>query len=205
MSIMAYNGGAIVAMKGKDCVAIASDKRFGVEGRTMSTRFERVFEMSPRVYIGLPGLATDTLTFYKRLKFRTNMYELRENRKMRPKILNSLVSSMLYEKRFGPYFIEPIIAGIDHKTLEPYISQMDLLGSYDESPDFCVGGTCDEQLYGMCETLWEPDLSPDDLFETIAQAMLNACDRDSRSGWGAVVYVMTKDYVMRKDVKMRMD
>ncbi len=24
--------------------------------------------------------------------------------------------------------------------------------------DFVVGGTCSEQLYGMCESLWRPDM-----------------------------------------------
>jgi 20S proteasome alpha/beta subunit len=33
MSIMAYNGGCVVAMKGKDCVAIATDHRFGLQVR----------------------------------------------------------------------------------------------------------------------------------------------------------------------------
>jgi 20S proteasome alpha/beta subunit len=28
---MAYNGGCVVAMKGKDCVAIATDHRFGIQ------------------------------------------------------------------------------------------------------------------------------------------------------------------------------
>lgn len=31
---------------------------------------------------------------------------------------------------------------------------------------------------------------PDDLFETISQAMLNAVDRDAVSGMGVVVHVM---------------
>lgn len=31
MSIMAYNGGCVVAMKGKDCVAVATDHRFGIQ------------------------------------------------------------------------------------------------------------------------------------------------------------------------------
>lgn len=31
---------------------------------------------------------------------------------------------------------------------------------------------------------------PDDLFETISQAMLNAVDRDAISGMGVVVHVM---------------
>lgn len=34
MSIMAYNGGCVVAMTGKDCVAIATDHRFGVQVNT---------------------------------------------------------------------------------------------------------------------------------------------------------------------------
>lgn len=33
MSIMAYNGGCVVAMKGKECVAIATDHRFGLQVR----------------------------------------------------------------------------------------------------------------------------------------------------------------------------
>jgi hypothetical protein len=39
-SIMSYNGGAIVAMKGKNCVAIAADKRFGVQAQTLALDFQ---------------------------------------------------------------------------------------------------------------------------------------------------------------------
>ena len=42
----------------------------------------------------------------------------------------------------------------------------------------------------MCETLWKPDLGPDELFEVISQAFLNALDRDAISGMGAVVHIM---------------
>ena len=69
-----------------------------------------------------------------------------------------MVSNLLYEKRFGPYFIEPIVAGIDPKTGEPYISVMDLIGQVCVSDDFAVIGTSGEQLYGMCEALWQPNL-----------------------------------------------
>lgn len=205
MSIMSYNGGCVIAMKGKDCVAIASDKRFGVQGRTMSSKFQRIFQFGPKLFIGLPGLGTDTKTVYQRLRFRTNMYELRENRHMSPKTFASLVSSFLYEKRFGPYFVEPVIAGIDEKTGESFLVAMDLLGSGSESQDFALSGVCDEQLYGMCESLWRPDLNPDELFEVTAQALVNACDRDAISGWGATVVIIEKDAVTTREVKTRMD
>ena len=61
---MEYNGGAILAMKGKNCVAIASDKRFGAEGLTISGDFPKVFPMTDYIYLGLVGLTTDVQTLY---------------------------------------------------------------------------------------------------------------------------------------------
>jgi len=195
----------VIAMRGKNCVAIGSDRRLGVRGHTVATDFEKIYEMGPHLYIGLRGLATDTLTVAQRLKFRLNMYELRENRRISPKTFGSVVSNMLYEKRFGPYFVEPVIAGLDSKTFEPYICGFDLIGCLSDPTDFVVSGTCNEQMFGMCESLWEPDLAPEDLFETISQAIVNAFDRDAMSGWGAVVYVIEKDKVTVKTLKTRMD
>lgn len=39
------------------------------------------------------------------------MYRLKEEREIAPKTFAHLASSTLYEKRFGPYYAEPIIAG----------------------------------------------------------------------------------------------
>ncbi|KAH0547397.1 proteasome subunit beta type-3 [Cotesia glomerata] len=205
MSILAYNGGAIIAMKGKNCVAIAADRRFGVQAQTITCDFEKIFEMGPHMYVGIPGLATDVQTVKERLRFRLNLYELKENRRMHPKTFASVVSNLLYEKRFGSYFVEPIIVGLDPETFEPYICNMDLIGCLNEPEDFVVGGTCEEQLYGMCETVYEPDLEPEDLFETISQALVNACDRDAISGWGAIVHIIEKDRVTTRTIKTRMD
>lgn len=60
--------------------------------------------------------------------------------------------------RFGPYFVEPVIAGLDPKTSEPFIASLDLIGCPMLTEDFVVSGTCSEQMYGMCETLYRPNL-----------------------------------------------
>ncbi|XP_062607448.1 proteasome subunit beta type-3-like [Saccostrea cucullata] len=205
MSILEYNGAAIIAMKGRDCVAIASDRRFGIQAQTVSTNFQKIFEMGPRLYIGLPGLATDVQTVHQRLEFRLNLYELRENRRIKPKTFLSMVSNLLYERRFGPYFVEPVIAGLDPKTFEPFIASMDLIGCPMVTDDFVVSGTCSEQMYGMCESVWEPNMDPQELFESISQALLNAVDRDAVSGWGGIVHIIEKDKVTTTELKGRMD
>lgn len=71
-----------------------------------------------------------------------------------------------------------------------YYQYFSYLGCKSECEDFAVSGTCTEQLYGMCEVLYEPNLSPDDLFECVSQALMNAFDRDAGSGWGATVHIM---------------
>ena len=60
--------------------------------------------------------------------------------------------------RFGPYYTEPVIAGLDPITYEPFICSLDLIGCPMITDDFVVSGTCSEQMYGMCESLWEPDM-----------------------------------------------
>jgi 20S proteasome subunit beta 3 len=40
---MEYNGGSVIAMVGKDCVAIASDLRLGNQALGISSNFQRVW------------------------------------------------------------------------------------------------------------------------------------------------------------------
>jgi 20S proteasome subunit beta 3 len=204
MSILSYNGGAVLAMSGKNCVAIASDSRLGVQAQTVATDFKRIFKMHDHLYVGLSGLATDIQTVEQKLRFRINMYKLREERNIKPKTFASVFSHMLYERRFGPYFVEPVVAGLDENN-QPYITAMDLLGCPVDTKDFVVAGTCSENLYGMCESLYRPDMEPDDLFETIAQCLLSSVDRDALSGWGGEVIVLTPEGATIRTLKGRQD
>ncbi|KAL5521125.1 PUP3 [Sanghuangporus baumii] len=205
---MEYNGGSVVAMVGKECVAIASDLRLGNQALTIACNHEKVFPVTDRIFLGLPGLATDTQTLRERFRFRVNMYTIKEEREIAPETFARLVSSTLYERRFGPYFVEPVIAGLGTSPtgkLEPFIAATDLIGCINFAKDFVVSGTASAKLFGVAEGLWEPDLEPEDLFETISQTLLNAVDRDAFSGWGAVVHVITKDKVITRTLKGRMD
>ncbi|NXQ50590.1 PSB3 protein, partial [Catharus fuscescens] len=160
-SIMSYNGGAVMAMRGKDCVAIAADRRFGIQAQTVTTDFQKIFPMGQRLYIGLAGLATDVQTVAQRLKFRLNLYELKEGRQIKPQTFMSMVSNLLYERRELRSFLENLLLG--HPTVSPW-SLCSLLGCCCPwgcpEPDWShvVSGTCSEQMYGMCESLWEPDM-----------------------------------------------
>lgn len=129
----------------------------------------------------------------ERFRYRVNMYTIKEEREIDPETFAHLVSSTLYERRFGPFFVEPVIAGLSNSpsgAVKPFIAATDLIGCLNFAKDFVVAGTASDKLFGVAEGLWEPDLEPEDLFETISQTLMNAVDRDAFSGWGAVVHVM---------------
>lgn len=69
MSIFEYNGSAVVAMVGKNCFAIASDRRLGVQLQTIATDFQRISKIHDKLFIALSGLATDAQTLYVALPF----------------------------------------------------------------------------------------------------------------------------------------
>lgn len=144
-------------MVGKGCVAIACDLRLGLQSLTVSNNFPKIFSYGD-VYLGLTGLATDVSTVSDLFRYKVNMYRLREERQISPQTMANLVSSSLYEKRFGPYFVSPVIAGINHTTGIPFICGFDSIGCIDFAKNFIVAGTASDQLFGTCEGLWEPDL-----------------------------------------------
>jgi len=191
-------------MSGKDCVGIASDTRLGVQFQTVSCNFQKVFKMSDKLFVGLAGLGTDVQTVERLLKFRSNLYELREDRVLSPKAFADVLSNVLYEKRFGSYFVEPVVAGLDENG-SPFLSQMDCIGAQCFAKDYVVSGTCSANMHGMCETLYKEGMEPDELFETLAQALLASVDRDALSGWGGVVHIITKDGIMSRELKARQD
>ena len=169
---MQYNGSALMAMAGKNCVAIASDTRFGIQQQTVATTLQKVFPMGKHYMVGLTGLISDMQTMVNRLEFRTNVYEMDEGREMSPRVFTHVMSQMLYERRFGPYFCEPIIAGlefkVDPKTNEkepvPFLSSMDVIGALVYVDSFLCAGTTSDELSGVCEAIYRPDMNPDELY-----------------------------------------
>lgn len=66
---------------------------------TIACNFDKVFQVTERTYMGLPGLASDVITLRDKFRYRVNMYKMKEEREIQPETFAHLVSSTLYEKR----------------------------------------------------------------------------------------------------------
>lgn len=121
------NGGSMMAMAGENCVAIAVDKRFGSGPQMINVLPRTVLIPHSSVMIGLVGLEGDVQSLSKELSVQISAKMGRHlgfgngdinGRQINPKSASTLLSHLLYRRRNGPYYIEPIIAGLEEIILD---------------------------------------------------------------------------------------
>ena len=101
-----------------------------------------------------------------------------------------------------------MIAGLDkisETEYKPVIVTYDSIGYRQHSGHFECAGTGADLLTGCCESFYKPDMGPEELFEVISNCILSALDRDSLSGWGAYVYILTPEELTVRALKTRQD
>lgn len=135
------------------------------------------------------------------MEYKLNMYRLRENRDMLPRTFASLVGTTLYEHRFGPYFVTPIVVGLQDG--KPIIVTYDSIGNQSGTEKFAVGGTASDNFYGLCESYYRDGIQAAELEDVLANALVSGMDRDIYSGWGGIVYVMTEKSIEAKYLKTK--
>ena len=193
-------------MIGDKCVAIGSDQRIGVQYTTVGSNMQKIFKIQDNILMGLAGLATDIQTFALEMRRKVETYRIKENVDLTPQLFINLVGSTLYEHRFAPFYVSPVVVGLDvNDNYKGYVANYDSIGCITQSGDFQVSGTSTEMLYGVCEAFYRSGLKEDELFETCSQCLLSGIERDCFSGWGAVVYVMSHGKIECKRLKCRQD
>ena len=197
-----HNGGGVVAMLGRDCVALAGDLRLGVGFQTVATGFPKVFVMQHNLLLGLAGLATDVQTLHALLARRLALYRLRENRDMPARTFISLVGTTLYEHRFAPFFVTPAVVGLQDGR--PLLCTYDSIGTQSVHERFAAAGTAAGNFVGLCESYHRKGLGREELGDVLANVLVSGLDRDVLAGWGGVLYVMDTERIDIKTLKTKM-
>jgi len=63
------------------------------------------------------------------MRRKVELYRIKENIDLTPQLFINLVSSTLFEHRWGPYMVSPIIVGLDvTDNNKPYVANYDSIG-----------------------------------------------------------------------------
>lgn len=164
--------------------------------------------------LGSTGCWCDILTFVKQAEARLKMYRYEHNRVMPTTAVANMVSIMLYSKRFFPYYVSNIVAGLDADG-KGVVYHYDPVGHM-EKLTYCAGGSSapllqpllDNQV-GLLNMENVPKerkrMSKEAAIVLIKDAFTSATERDIHCGDSVLIKIVTKDGITGEVLQLRKD
>ena len=117
----------------------------------------------------------------------------------------TLMSNILNQRKFYPYYVQLILGGWDSSG--GHIYSLDAAGG--AIPDnYTAGGSGSPYVFGVLEDQYKENMSIDEGIDLAARAINAAMGRDSASGNGAAIAVITeKEFRMisEEEIKKRLE
>jgi 20S proteasome subunit beta 3 len=209
---LTWHGGAILAMSGRNCVAMAVDHRFGQGPVLIQTRPRPVLTISNQCMLACTGLSGHVQALHHiilaQLSKHISATSTTKSKTVTPNAVITLLSHLLYQQYTSsgqPFAVEPIVVALHPHTQEPFLCSMDSIGALSRAAHVVAAGPS-ATLLGVAEALWRPHLEPEELVQVLVRAFVSALERDCLSGYGATIYLMTpSEGILEYPVCMRND
>ncbi|GBP31944.1 Proteasome subunit beta type-1 [Eumeta japonica] len=208
----ADNGGSVVAIAGEDYAVIGADTRLST-GFSIYTREQRkLFQLSERTVLGATGCWCDTLTLTRLLQARMQMYRHEHNKSMSTPAVAQMLSTMLYYKRFFPYYISNILAGLDADG-KGCVFSYDPIGHCERS-NYRAGGSAGAQLQPLLDNqiglknmqnVTKEPISKEKALATLKDVFISAAERDIYTGDSIYIMVISAAGVQEEKFELRKD
>jgi proteasome beta subunit len=188
MTAMYMPGATAVGITFNDGVVIASEKRIAYGNFLVSKTTKKTFPLTDKVGAACAGLVADMQILTLQIRALTKIRKMELKRDVPPNSVAKMISNLMYERRFYPLLTQVIVGGIIDK---PAIYTLDPLGSV--LPDeYAAVGTGAEMALGVLDPQFKEGMSEKDAVDLAIRSIKAATMRDSFSGDGIDVLVITK-------------
>ncbi|KAG8859428.1 Proteasome subunit beta type-6 [Serendipita sp. 411] len=195
------NGGTILAIAGQDFAVIAGDTRQS-EGYNIQTRYApKVFRLTDKAVLAVNGFAADGNMFVQKVQQRLEWYHHAHNKEMPLRAIARLIQTMLYAKRFFPYYVYNILGGIEEDGSGAVYS-FDPVGSYEREACRAAGAAqslvqpfLDNQIYFKNQLPPTGGVHPKHLplkevLSIVVDSFTGATERHIEVGDGLEIYIV---------------
>lgn len=208
----ADNGGSVIALAGDDFCIIATDTRLSAGFSIYTREQQKLFPLSSKTVLGCSGCWCDTLALTRYLTARMQMYEHEHQKEMETPAVAQMLSTMLYYKRFFPYYVSNILGGLDGKG-HGCVYSYDPIG-HCEATKYRAGGSAgallqpllDNQIgYKNQEGVEPVPLTLEKAIGIIKDVFISAAERDIYTGDSINIKIITKDGIKNESFGLRKD
>uniref|UniRef100_A0A8C5H2I0 Proteasome subunit beta n=1 Tax=Gouania willdenowi TaxID=441366 RepID=A0A8C5H2I0_GOUWI len=193
-----FNGGTVLAVAGEDFAIVASDTRLS-EGYAIHSRD------SPKCY----------KLYVHRHAYALNhqsMYKHSNNKIMTSGAIAAMLSTILYGRRFFPYYVYNIIGGLDEEG-KGAVYSFDPVGSY-QRDTYKAGGSASAMLQPLLdnqigfknmEGVQHVPLTQEKAVQLVKDVFISAAERDVYTGDALRICIVTKEGIKEQTLPLRKD
>ena len=179
-------------------LVLASEKRIAFGNFLVSKSTKKTFEITPKVGATCAGLVADMQILSLQIAALAKIRKMELKRDVPPNSVAKMMSNMMYERRYFPLLTQVIVGGVVDK---PILYTLDPLGSV--LPDeYAAVGTGAEMALGVLDPQFKSNMTETEAVDLAKKAVRSASLRDSASGDGLDIMVITKDGIKETTEKI---
>jgi proteasome beta subunit len=190
-------GTTIMGMVCKDGVIIASERRATMGTLIAHKATKKLYKIDKHLALATAGLVGDLQVLSRYLSAEVNLYRLKRGVRIPVKSAATLMSNILNQRKFAPYYVQLILGGFDAQG--GHVFSLDAAGG--AIPDkYTAGGSGSPYVFGVLEDLYKDDLTTDEGVNIAIRAVTAAMGRDSASGNGIDIAIINeKEFTILSD------
>src|SRR4030042_213101 len=174
----------------KDGVVIATETRATMGTLIAHKETKKLYKIDEHIALATAGLVGDLQVLARYLNAEANLYRLKREMKMPVNSAATLMSNILNQRKFYPYYVQLIIGGYDDTGGHVY--SLDAAGG--AIPDkYTSCGSGSPYVFGVLEDNYKDGLSVDEGINLAIRSISAATSRDSASGGEINIAVINKD------------
>jgi len=170
-------------------IVLASEKRIAFGNFLVSKSSKKTFSITTKVGAACAGLVADMQILTLQIAALAKIRKMELKRDVPPNTVAKMMSNMMYERRYFPLLTQVIVGGIVEK---PILYTLDPLGSV-LPDDYAAVGTGAEMALGVLDPQFKPNMTQEEAVDLAKRAVRSAALRDSASGDGLDILIITKD------------
>lgn len=211
------NGGTCVGVCAENCAVLIADTRLSRGFSIHSRHSSKCSQLTSKCVIASCGMKADAIALHRMLKIRIIMYQHKHRKEPNLTAIAQMLSTILYGKRFFPYYTFNVLAGVDDNG-KGGVYHYDAIGSF-ERVDYTTSGSGSALTHAVLDTFIAQEntvdsmkrnkttnpLTEGELTNLCNDVMNSAAERDIYTGDGAEVFVITAAGTSMKTYQMKED
>ncbi len=184
-------GTTTCALTCKDGVVLAADTRASAGFFIADRHVMKIQKVDDHLGMTIAGGVADAQNLVDLMRYNANIFRLQNKEPMPIKSAARLVSNVLFNQRYFPYYVQLIMAGYTAKE-GPQIYNIDLFGSL-STEKFISTGSGSPVAYGYLESEYKEGLSVNEAYKVAMHTIAAAIRRNAGTGDNINVVIVDKN------------